>query len=55
MNRKQVFAATAVGLALGAAWTLTSGGVFGQSLQSVQVPAGGETARQLPEGQVIHD
>jgi hypothetical protein len=38
LNRMQVFAATAVGLALGATWTLSSGVVFGQSQQSVQVP-----------------
>jgi DNA-binding beta-propeller fold protein YncE len=38
MNRKQVSAATAIGLALGAVWTLTSDGVFGQSPQSLQVP-----------------
>jgi len=39
MNRKQVFAATAVGLALGAAWTATLIlSSVGQSQQSVQVP-----------------
>ena len=38
MNRKQVFAGTAVGLALGAACMLSSGAVFGQSQQSVEVP-----------------
>jgi hypothetical protein len=38
MNRKQVFAATAIGLTLGAAWTLTSSLAFAQSQQSVQVP-----------------
>ena len=38
MNRKQVFAATAIGLALGAMWTLSSGVVFGQAQQSIQVP-----------------
>src|SRR5207245_5062585 len=36
MNRKQILAATAIVLALGAAWTL--GGVFGQSQPNVQVP-----------------
>src|SRR3989441_2408817 len=38
MNRKQALAAAAVGLALGATWTLRSGGVLGQSQQNVQVP-----------------
>ena len=38
MNRKQVFAATAIGLTLGATWTLSSAVVFGQSQQSIQVP-----------------
>src|ERR1700731_5196141 len=38
MNRKQVFAAAAIGLALGTTWTLRSGLVFGQSQQNVQVP-----------------
>jgi len=38
MNRKQGFAATAAGLAIGAAWTLSSGIIFGQSRQSVEVP-----------------
>src|SRR6267142_5852714 len=38
MNRKQVLAAAAIGLALGAMWTLGSGGVFGQSQQNIQVP-----------------
>src|SRR5881397_2395971 len=36
MNRKQILAATAIVLALGAAWML--GGVFGQSQPNVQVP-----------------
>src|SRR2546426_9307529 len=36
MNRKQILAAAAIVLALGAAWTL--GGVFGQSQPNVQVP-----------------
>src|SRR2546425_10412747 len=38
MNRRQVLAAAAIGLALGARWTLRSGVVFGQSPQNVQVP-----------------
>src|SRR5258708_15573653 len=42
MNRKLTFAATVVGLALGATstaiWTLSSGVVLGQSQQSVKVP-----------------
>src|SRR5437879_9474205 len=38
MNRTHVFAAAAIGLALGAAWTLRSGFVFAQSQQNVQVP-----------------
>ena len=36
MNRKLLFAAAAIGLALGAPWT--PGIVFGQSQQSIQVP-----------------
>ena len=36
MNRTQVFAATVVGLAIGA--TLSSGVVLGQVQQSIQVP-----------------
>src|SRR2546427_11416307 len=38
MNRKQALTAAAIGLALGATWTLRSGVVFGQSQQNVQVP-----------------
>ena len=38
MNRKQVLATTAVGLALGAACMLSSGVVFGQPRPSVEVP-----------------
>ncbi len=38
MNRKQVLAAAAIGLALGATWMLGSDIVFGQSRQNVQVP-----------------
>src|SRR5262245_63017927 len=38
MNRKQVFASTAVGLAFGAVWMLSGGVVFGQVQQSIQVP-----------------
>src|SRR5467141_3405875 len=38
MNRKQVLAAAAIGLTLGATWMLGSDIVFGQSRQSVQVP-----------------
>src|SRR5262249_1999201 len=38
MNRKQVFASTAVGLALGAVWMLSGGVVFGQVQQRIQVP-----------------
>jgi hypothetical protein len=37
MKSKQ-FAATAIGMALGAAWTLGTGVAFGQSPQHVQVP-----------------
>src|SRR6267142_3815632 len=38
MNRKQVLAAAAIGLALAVTWTLRSGVVFGQAQASVQVP-----------------
>src|SRR5437879_13553139 len=38
MNRKQALTAAAIGLALGGTWTLSSGGVIGQSQQNVQVP-----------------
>ena len=38
MNRKQALAAAAIGVALGATWTLSSGVVFGQSQQSIPVP-----------------
>jgi len=38
MNREQVLATAAIGLALGAAWTLRSGVAFGQSQPNVQVP-----------------
>src|SRR5215475_4051093 len=38
MNRKQVFAATAIGLALGTAWTLSSAVVLAQTQSTIQVP-----------------
>jgi hypothetical protein len=38
MNRKLTFAMAAMGLALGATWTLTTGAIFAQTRQGIEVP-----------------